>query len=80
MYPNPFDSQVRVAVNWKQKGEMAIALLDINGQKVMDIFSGYFESGVVLSDWINTSSLTKGIYIIQLVSAKEIQQLKVLKM
>lgn len=64
VYPNPTSSNATVSVSFEQEGEYTIAVFNMIGEKVQDLYSGNAIEGDIQDYKINASALKSGIYFI----------------
>lgn len=78
VFPNPLTSVTHLKVYLPQSGQCTISLIDINGKIIENIYHGYTERG-----WLNkqfsTTSLTPGVYIINMLYGEEVMAIRVIK-
>jgi len=77
-YPNPFSNQSTVAFSLLESEYVNITIVDISGKEHINVLSGNLEKGKHKIVW-DTSHLQTGIYIIVVMSGKEISTEKVIK-
>lgn len=63
-YPNPFNSSTSVRVELPQTGEVTVALFDIQGRIITDVFSGVMTAGNHQFN-IDGGSLSSGLYFLK---------------
>ena len=67
--PNPFDISTSFSLNLPETQKINVELFDVNGQKVMDIFSGSISAGI--HDFtIDGANLTNGVYLFRVAGEK----------
>ena len=62
VYPNPFDTQIKLSLNTKQVGKVAVQLIDLQGRVILGtnvLIGASFENEIQ----IETGKLIKGVYI-----------------
>ena len=64
-FPNPFNSWIQFDVGIYSKGEVIIAVFDINGKEIERLWSNNIENGVYPIQW-NADGVSSGIYFINL--------------
>ncbi|MFY0675322.1 MAG: T9SS type A sorting domain-containing protein [Bacteroidia bacterium] len=65
VYPNPTSATAQLHVNLPKTEMVTIAIYNINGKKVMDLYNGTLEKGTQILD-IEVSNLNDGLYFIRL--------------
>jgi len=73
VYPNPVTNVLNINISNSQDNSTRAKLFDANGRL---IYSNNMISG---TNTINTASLPKGIYLLQLINTTEVQNLKIIK-
>ena len=68
-YPNPFNPVTNFLLELPEGTSVKIYIYDILGRKIDTIFSGYLSRGKYSLQW-NASSVSSGIYFINLQSEK----------
>ncbi|KAA5548332.1 T9SS type A sorting domain-containing protein [Adhaeribacter rhizoryzae] len=71
-YPNPTTDRATISFNLAETGNYTLDLFDIRGAKVKNIASGKGQVDQQLSVELNVPSQTKGVYLIRLVSDKQV--------
>ena len=64
VYPNPFNSAVRIEYEVANAGEVKLVLYDVSGREVEEIFRGWKEAGYYSSDY-RGEGLASGIYFVR---------------
>lgn len=67
-YPNPFNSQTIISFELEKQAEISIAIFNVNGQTIKEIFKGMKEPGYHNIDW-NAGNVSAGMYIIKMEAA-----------
>ena len=75
VFPNPARENATVLVDIKQAGAVKIAILDVTGKFVKEIFNGQANTGTQSFDF-NTAELPNGLYIIAISSSNSNKTLK----
>jgi hypothetical protein len=72
MYPNPAVDQTKLGFEMPEAGRVTIALYDMLGQKVSDVYAGNYSNGMVTAN-ANVSTLAAAMYFMSLtfVSAQD---------
>jgi hypothetical protein len=65
MYPNPAVDQTKFAFQMPEAGRVTIALYDMLGQKVSDIYAGNYDNGKITGQ-ANVSTLSAAMYFMTL--------------
>lgn len=73
-YPNPFSNNVNISFRSSQSGMVELALYNINGQLVKQLFSGTMQQGASKQVNFNAENLPGGIYICRLQTKTDIYQ------
>ncbi|MBN2012973.1 T9SS type A sorting domain-containing protein [candidate division KSB1 bacterium] len=66
-YPNPFNPQTTIPFSIRKPGRTIITVYDILGQKVATLLDEYLAAGTYQNNF-DASSLTSGIYFVELAS------------
>ncbi|WP_345232642.1 PA14 domain-containing protein, partial [Hymenobacter saemangeumensis] len=80
VYPNPLSgSQSRGLISFEvaQGGPVALSLFNLKGQLVRQLFAGTVEPGVRREQPLNTAGLSEGVYLVRLVTSREVINQKV---
>jgi type IX secretion system substrate protein/zinc dependent phospholipase C len=79
-YPNPFNPEVTIEIEVKQREEINIQIYDINGRKVIDLFNGVLYQGVHKFKWNNLQAkeANSGTYFVRVDSKNDTEVLKLL--
>jgi hypothetical protein len=64
-FPNPFSRETNIPFELEKAGNITLDLINLSGQKVASIFSGYLNSGVH-SILLEGNNIPSGVYIYQL--------------
>ena len=64
-FPNPFNSWIQFDVGIYSKGEVILAVFDINGKEIERLWSNNIERGVYPVQW-NADGVSSGVYFINL--------------
>ena len=65
-YPNPFNPSTTITYDIKEPGHIEIAVYDIQGRKVSELYNGYHESGKQYSLVFDASLYSSGVYFVKL--------------
>ncbi|MCK5075612.1 MAG: T9SS type A sorting domain-containing protein [Calditrichia bacterium] len=68
-YPNPFNSETTFFFELPNRTFIEFTIYDIFGQKVVNLFSGFMNSGIHKINW-NANNLASGLYIYRLKSER----------
>jgi hypothetical protein len=79
VYPNPFESGVKMAMVLNQPGQVKVKLYDMTG-KVVNQTGSFLESGDHIMNLDQLDMLPKGIYILEITSASGTYRQKLIKM
>lgn len=66
-YPNPFNPTTTISFELGQSGNIQLALYDLSGRLVMDMFNGYMEAGYNTYK-LNAQNLASGVYYYVLIA------------
>ena len=66
-YPNPFNPIVKIPYNIKSLSSISIAVYDLNGNKIVDLFNGFKSAGNYEVIW-SAENESSGIYFVKMVS------------
>ncbi len=64
-YPNPFNSAARISYAIPHSQELEVVIIDINGEFVAELSSGYVNAGVHNLTW-DATQIPAGLYFVQL--------------
>ena len=67
MQMNPFNPIVKIPYNIKSLSSISIAVYDLNGNKIVDLFNGYKSAGNYEVIW-SAENESSGIYFVKMVS------------
>ncbi|MBM3327522.1 MAG: T9SS type A sorting domain-containing protein, partial [Calditrichaeota bacterium] len=76
VYPNPFNSELRVGYSLESAGEVRLGVYDVGGREVARLVSGKQEAGVHNLLW-DASNITSGVYILHCETGGRIQTRKI---
>lgn len=69
-YPNPFNQETIISFNLPRSGEVDLAVYDLLGRRVVNLYSGYAEAGKTDVKWDGRSSegndIASGVYYYRL--------------
>ena len=74
-YPNPFNNSSNIQFNLTETGNITLALYDLNGRLVENLFSGKKTAGQQFIT-VSAASLSSGVYILQLSAEGNISKKK----
>lgn len=79
-YPNPFNPSTTISWKLETSSELTLRVMDIRGREVARLAEGSSEPGQFSMSW-DASSLSSGVYFIQLITPEEsaIQKVMLLK-
>lgn len=77
-YPNPFSEKVTVEFTAKVSAPTTVAIYDMRGIKTKTIFEGSVLSGHKAQYEVDPSSLSDGIYILEMINGHESKRLKMM--
>ncbi len=63
-YPNPFNHQTKLTFNLPLRGEVKLAVFDVNGRQITARSLGVLEAGVASAN-VDGESFTSGIYFVE---------------
>lgn len=78
-FPNPFNSTTLVNYGLPETGQISLAVYDLAGRKMLDLYSGLQFAGVHQTTF-DGSSHASGVYLIKLTGGGKISQWKVVLM
>ncbi len=70
-YPNPFNPNTAFTLSVQKSQHVEIAVYDLLGRNVLEVFSGQVEAGGVRTFRVNGSNLTTGLYVVRANGASE---------
>jgi hypothetical protein len=72
-YPNPFSEETTVCFNLQNGGKVSLAVYDMMGRKVVELFNGYLEAGEQsISTKGSLAVLPSGAYVYRLKTTEEV--------
>ena len=74
-YPNPFNSQTNIAFELDKQAEISIAIFNVKGQMVTQLFTGEKEAGYHAMNW-DAGNVGAGMYIIRMEAGDFIEMKK----
>lgn len=74
-YPNPFNPSTTISFELGQAGNIQLALYDLSGRLVMNMYNGYMEAGYNIYK-LNGQNLSSGMYFYVLKTENSIQTRK----
>jgi hypothetical protein len=78
LYPNPTKENAVLEINSEKPEKITVVLNDLLGNKIIDLFNGEIDVNKKIT--IPTSSLSSGMYIVQIQSNGKTIQKKLTKM
>lgn len=78
LYPNPAADNATLVITPDKEATFSVQVLDLLGKNVLNVFDGSIASEKAIN--INTASLQKGIYLVQVSSNGKTQQQKLVKL
>ena len=69
VYPNPFDKRATAQLSVPKSGPVTLALYDLKGQLVRQLFAGMVVAGVPRTIPLEAPGLHPGLYFVRLVTA-----------
>jgi len=72
IYPNPASQQTNVEFALPDAGQTTLTMFNAKGQLVNKLFSGTIEANTKNSFMLNVAPLQSGIYMIHLISGKNV--------
>jgi hypothetical protein len=78
LFPNPANESTLLSYNLLQSSDVQISLLNVLGQKVMEIESGFQIKGSYNSN-VDCSKLSKGIYFVSMAIDGKLVNRKLIK-
>ncbi|GAB3581449.1 PA14 domain-containing protein [Hymenobacter daeguensis] len=70
--PNPFSQQASVQFSLTNAGPVSLAVYDVQGKLVRQLFTGTSEAGVSPRFTVDAQGLSSGLYILKLVTAQNV--------
>ncbi|MCA1744464.1 MAG: carbohydrate-binding protein, partial [Bacteroidales bacterium] len=71
-YPNPFSDETTIGFNLQNSGRVSLAVFDMTGRKVVELFNGYLEAGEQSLKTDAVSALPSGAYVYRLEASDEV--------
>ncbi|KAA5541721.1 T9SS type A sorting domain-containing protein, partial [Adhaeribacter rhizoryzae] len=71
-YPNPAVEQATINFSLPQAGKYSLELYDLRGAKVKTLASGTGKANQNLEVAVNVASYAKGVYLLKLVTDKQV--------
>ncbi len=65
VYPNPFDSEVRITIALEHSGRVKLGLYDLLGQEVVRLVDGEREAGMLRVNW-QPGAIDAGTYVLRI--------------
>ena len=65
MFPNPFNPSTEINYTVNQNGSMRIAVYNILGQQVAELYNGYRDAGTYNLQW-NAENMASGVYYVNI--------------
>ncbi|MCD6587133.1 MAG: T9SS type A sorting domain-containing protein, partial [Candidatus Fermentibacteraceae bacterium] len=69
--PNPFSSTLSIALSLPEATEVCITAFDLNGRIVDTVENGFHQQGASTVEWVPSSSLSSGCYLLNLEAGDE---------
>ncbi len=83
-YPNPFNGSVNILVNMQKKEEVTIAIYNILGEKIKQLFKGEMQQGKTQFLWDGTNDkkniLSSGIYFVVAKTFNNFKSIKLIQL
>ena len=70
IFPNPFKDNTTIRFSLPESGNANISISDLNGRKLMLLYNGKVDGGIINSLSFDGSKLSEGIYIVTLETRK----------
>lgn len=77
VYPNPFNPSAVIAVHVTRPGTITLRVLDILGREVVTLIDGQQKTAGIHNIELNGTTLSSGLYFVQLLSEQGIQSVPV---
>jgi hypothetical protein len=77
VFPNPFHKQATVQFTATQSGPVRLELYNLKGQRVQQLFEGSVTAGTLCSYPLAAATLSTGLYLVRLTTAREVVNQKV---
>lgn len=68
VWPNPSRDRINISLLSEKFEEIEVSLYDISGRKVASLYKGYLNPGENTIEWINSNTITSGLYLISISS------------
>ena len=65
IFPNPFNPETTILYSLPERSYVQFDAVNLRGEKVMDIFSGYASAGMNSFDW-KPENISSGMYFIRM--------------
>ena len=78
VYPNPATAIITLSYVPTQTGTAAIAILTVDGRKVMEFNNGVWEAGKKYVKRIDVSKLVRGVYMIKVIGTDKMMNKKII--
>lgn len=78
VYPNPFHQEASVEINIEESGQAVVAVYDLQGRQVKELYTGGVKTGEVKKASFIASDLPKGMYLIRLILNNKVFTKKVI--
>jgi hypothetical protein len=72
VYPNPFTQQATVQFDLAKAGSVSLAIYDLQGKLVRQLYKGEGEAGVSQRFTVEAQGLSSGLYMLRLVTAQNV--------
>jgi aspartate 1-decarboxylase len=72
VYPNPFTQQATVQFDLAMAGSVSLAIYDLQGKLVRQLYKGESEAGVSRNFTVEAQGLSSGLYMLRLVTGQNV--------
>lgn len=72
IYPNPIENNATLDLSFNYKTDVSVALYNLNGQIINEIFNGNLESNKNQSVTVDASTLKAGVYFVKIITDRNI--------
>ena len=66
IYPNPFNSELNVAVDFSVGGQLSVSMTNLLSQESIRIFEGEIQPGRYTYKWENSLGISEGVYLLKI--------------
>lgn len=77
-FPNPFQTETRLKIVLAEESELELSVIDLTGKRLHQQNLGKLPKGSQFTN-LNFSSLSQGVYLVEVRSDKDVQKIKIIK-